>query len=170
MVGARAPRACIAPYPMLQSVTPGNCARANGHASMRNLTICLLAATCLAAALAPATVAAQTVYKWKDAKGVTHYSERPPTAGRYTAQDGKRDPVAATKTEAKADQAAKPDPRCNSARNNLATLQGKAAVQIDTDGDGKPDRTLSDADRANQAELARSTLKAYNCTETVPAA
>ena len=137
---------------------------------MRHLTTCLLAAACIAAAFAPAPVAAQTVYKWKDAKGVTHYSERPPTAGRYTAQDGKRDPVAAAKAEAKAGQAEKPDPRCNTARSNLATLQGKAAVQIDSNGDGKPDRTLSDADRANQAELARSTLKAYNCTETVPAA
>jgi hypothetical protein len=136
---------------------------------MRNSTALLLAATCLAAALAPASVSAQTVYKWKDARGVTHYSERPPVSGRYSQQDGKRDPVSA-KPAAKADQAAKPDPRCNSARGNLATLQGKAAVQMDTDGDGKLDRTLTDAERANQTELARSTLKAYNCTETLPAA
>lgn len=136
---------------------------------MRNSTASLLAATCLAAALAPASVCAQTVYKWKDARGVTHYSERPPASGRYSQQDGKRDPVS-TQPAAKADQAAKPDPRCNSARSNLATLQGKAAVQMDTDGDGKLDRTLNDAERANQVELARSTLKAYNCTETLPAA
>lgn len=137
---------------------------------MRNFTATVLAAACLAAALAPASVLAQTVYKWKDARGVTHYSERPPASGRYSQQDGKRDPAAA-QPAAKADSAAaKPDPRCNTARGNLATLQGKAAVQMDTDGDGKLDRTLSDAERANQVELARSTLKAYNCTETLPAA
>jgi hypothetical protein len=157
------------PAPDAAIPAAGSVARANGPPAMRNAPASLLAATCLAAALAPASVAAQTVYKWKDARGVTHYSERPPVAGRYTQQDGKRDPVAA-KPAAKADQAAKPDPRCNTARGNLATLQGKAPVQMDSDGDGKPDRTLTDAERANQADLARSTLKAYNCTETAPAA
>ena len=137
---------------------------------MRNPTASLLAAACLAAALAPASVSAQTVYKWKDARGVTHYSERPPASGRYTQQDGQRDPAAAQPASKADKKAATPDPRCNTARGNLATLQGKAAVQIDSDGDGKPDRTLTDAERANQAELARSTLKAYNCTDTAPAA
>ena len=135
---------------------------------MRRLPACLLA-ICVLAASAPGFVSAQTLYKWKDAKGVTHYSGHPPASGKYTAQDGKRDPVVAT-PEAKASQTPKVDTRCTSARNNLAALQGKNPVQIDSNNDGKPDRTLSDAERANQAELARSTLKAYNCTETAPSA
>jgi hypothetical protein len=36
---------------------------------------------------------------------------------------------------------------------------------MDSDGDGKADKTLSDAERTSQIELARSTLKAYNCSE-----
>ncbi len=135
---------------------------------MRKPSLFLLACGALAC-IAAAPVAAQTVYKWKDAKGVTHYSERPPASGNYTAKDGQRDPVSA-KPAAKSGQAPKADPRCASARNNLAALSGTTPVQMDSDEDGKPDRTLSDAERTSQADLARSTLKAYNCTETAPAA
>ena len=40
----------------------------------------LIAGACTAAALllAAAPLLAQTVYTWKDAKGVTHYSDAPP--------------------------------------------------------------------------------------------
>lgn len=131
---------------------------------MRHFTACLLSA-CVASVFVSAPVAAQTVYKWKDAKGVTHYSERPPASGKFTARDGQRDPVAATPAKTAA-QAPKADPRCASARNNLAALQGTNAVQMDSDEDGKPDRTLSESERTSQMELARSTLKAYNCSDT----
>ena len=47
----------------------------------------------------------------------------------------------------------------------MELLQGKAAVQLDSDGDGKPDKTLSDADRANQLQLAQATLK-VSCADT----
>ena len=40
---------------------------------------CLLLALCLAMVVSP--LAAQTVYQWKDAKGVTHYSDSPPPKG-----------------------------------------------------------------------------------------
>ena len=129
---------------------------------MRLLPTLALAAV-LASGIAPA--AAQTVYKWKDARGVTHYSERPPASGDYSTRDEVRDPVAAAATPGEASRQSGPDPRCTTARNNLATLQGQNAVQMDSDGDGKPDKTLSDAERASQIELARSTLKAYNCSE-----
>ena len=36
-----------------------------------------------------------------------------------------------------------------------SSWQASAGVQQDTDGDGKPDKTLDDADRANQRELAQ---------------
>ena len=46
---------------------------------------------------------------------------------------------------------------------NLQVLAGSAGVQQDTDGDGKPDKTLNDEDRANQRGLAEAAVKAY-CT------
>jgi hypothetical protein len=128
---------------------------------MRQFSALALAAV-LAAGIAPA--AAQTVYKWKDARGVTHYSERPPAGGNYSTQESVRDPATQAVSAAPSPRTG-PDPRCATARNNLATLQGGNDVQMDSDGDGKADKTLSDAERASQVELARSTLKAYNCSE-----
>ena len=52
------------------------------------------------------------------------------------------------------------NPQCTTARKNIDLLRSQAALQQDTDGDGKPDKTLSEADRANQLELATATLKA----------
>jgi hypothetical protein len=105
------------------------------------------------------------VYKWKDARGVTHYSEKPPASGNYSTREAVPDPMAQAEPSAGSGSQDQADPRCTTARNNLATLQGGNAVQMDSDGDGKPDKTLSDAERASQIELARSTLKAYNCSE-----
>jgi hypothetical protein len=134
---------------------------------MRQIPALALAAV-LVLGIAPA--AAQTVYKWKDARGVTHYSEKPPESGSYSTQEAVRDPVAQASPSAGSDDTDRADPRCTTARNNLATLQGGNAVQMDSDGDGKPDKTLSEAERASQIELARSTLKAYNCSEEGAAA
>jgi hypothetical protein len=114
--------------------------------------------------------AASEVYQWKDANGVTHYSQTPPEKGTYTqrviAQNGSAAPVAQTAasgTAATTADAASANPQCATARNNIAALEGKAAVQQDTDGDGKPDKTLSDAERASQLEFAQAAVKAY-CT------
>lgn len=108
--------------------------------------------------------AAQQVYKWKDARGVTHYSEKPPASGSYSTQEAVKDPVASAPTgNSTAPTAA--DPRCTTARNNLARLQAAGPVRIENNGEGAPDQPLTDTERANQIELARSTLKAYNCSE-----
>ena len=48
-------------------------------------------------------------------------------------------------------------------RENLAVLDGQNSVQMDTDGDGKPDKTLSDAERKAQRDVAEASIKA-NCT------
>lgn len=124
-------------------------------------------------ALVAASASAQQMYKWKDARGVTHYSEKPPANGKYSTHDQVRDPQvqasSASSAPASSPATASADPRCASARNNLAALQGEAAVQIDNDGDGKPDKTLSDTERQSQLNLARSTLEAYNCTEAATA-
>src|SRR3546814_3664725 len=60
-------------------------------------------------------------------------------------------------------------PQCATSRANIALLEGKAPVQQDTDGDGKPDKTLDDTERANQLNLARALLKA-NCPGNEPPA
>ncbi len=109
-------------------------------------------------------VAAGDVYQWKNANGVTQYSSTPPAKGKFKSRTIRDDDLQATTTPAKPAE----NPACAIARKNVELLQGKAAVQIDSDGDGKPDKTLSDADRSNQMQFAQATLK-LNCATAVVA-
>lgn len=120
----------------------------------------------MALCLAAAAVSAQSAYQWKDANGVTQYSSTPPPSGAYKvrAVSSHGASIAATATAAQPTESA----QCTTARANLKVLQGKGAVQIDSNGDGKPDKTLTEADRGNQAALAEATLKA-NCSATASA-
>lgn len=119
------------------------------------LHACLLAMLASASALA----AASNLYQWKDAKGVTHYSDKPPTGEQYK---GRRinDEGAPAQTAAPAGESIV-NPQCQTARKNLEVLQGKGAVQQDLDGDGKPDKTLDDSERENQRALAQAAANAY---------
>lgn len=96
------------------------------------------------------------VYKWKDAKGVTHYSDSPPpdTSFKKTrTEDGPPPP-----------QAKVEDPRCAIARTNLERLKNaKGPVGLDADGDGKPDKEMTAEETAAQVHLAETTLK-NTCT------
>ena len=56
---------------------------------------------------------------------------------------------------------AAPNPQCLTAQQNLSLLSSGVEVQQDTDGDGKPDATLSPEDRASQKNLAEAAVKAY---------
>jgi hypothetical protein len=118
------------------------------------LTTGLLAFCVSAAALAG------DVYQWKDAHGVTQYSSTPPPKGTYKVRQMRGDQVAEPTAAAQPAE----NPACVIARNNMETLKSKAEVQIDSDGDGKADKTLSEADKANQIQLAQATLK-VNCAE-----
>ncbi|MCL1634609.1 DUF4124 domain-containing protein [Luteimonas sp. SX5] len=113
-------------------------------------------------ALAAGAVSAQSgaAYQWKDANGVTHYSSTPPPSGTYQTRAVNDHGASIAATAAAAAPAE--DPQCATARANLKLLQGKGGVQIDSDGDGKPDRPLTEAERGDQAALAEATLKA-NC-------
>ena len=126
----------------------------------------LALAACIA--LLPAVAAAHSgdkVYKWTDANGVTHYGDAPPAKGDYETSAipaGDRvsrvaEPVVA-EGAADAPAAANEDPQCDDVRKHLALLRGDSQVQQDTDGDGKPDRILTQADRDAQARLAESML------------
>ncbi|HYG05935.1 MAG TPA: DUF4124 domain-containing protein [Stenotrophomonas sp.] len=105
------------------------------------------------------TAGAADLYKWKDANGVTHYSERPPSGQKYEARriDNRGD-LAVEETDAATP--AEP-PRCTQARQNLQALSSDRPVMQDTDGDGKPDAKLDDSQREVQRNLADAAVKAY---------
>lgn len=109
--------------------------------------------------------AAQQVYQWKDAKGVTHYSDNPPTGQKF--QDRRINQRGAAVVEAAVSQPVE-NPMCVTARANLKLLGGTAAVQQDSDGDGKADKTLSTSERDDQRNLAEAAVRAY--CKPVPAA
>lgn len=136
--------------------------------------------TCLTVSLflLVATAHAQTVYTWKDAKGVTHYSDAPPPKGigkpqvktmrasvpaktpAATATPAAGTTVAATAAVAKAaNDAAAANARCSQARANLIALQGTAPVGLDADRDGKPDSTLGADDRARQVASMQAVIQ-----------
>lgn len=104
------------------------------------------------------------VYKWKDANGVTHYSENPPPNGQYTS----RVFIHAQRKGLEPDKpAASESAQCATARSNVALLQGGGRVQRDSDGDGKPDTDLTPAERSNQLQLAQMVLRT-NCAAQAP--
>jgi len=108
--------------------------------------------------LLAAGASATDLYKWKDAQGVTHYSESPPSGQKYESRRiDNRGIVGAAEEAAPAAES----PNCTTARANLKTLAGKGPVMKDTDGDGKGDAQLDDTERANQRELAEAAIKAY---------
>ena len=108
------------------------------------------------ALLSPALVAGE-VYTWKDAKGVTHYSDAPPPGGKATtrsiSQRGTTPAAPVAKAVVNAD--------CSNARSNVSLLQGTAKVGVDDDKDGKPDRELTPAERAKRLKLAEAQIETY---------
>lgn len=106
---------------------------------------------------------ASKVYQWKDAKGVTHYSDAPPP-GQQGVQnrqlkDGPTPPEAAKPAE---------DANCATARKNLVQLQSDKVVGLDADGDGKPDKEMTADERAQQVRQTEQMLKTY-CDATAAA-
>lgn len=103
------------------------------------------------------------VYTWKDANGVTHYSQTPPQAGSsqyrmyiYAKREG---PKAAASAESQ---------QCATARSNADLLKSGKPLRRDTNGDGKPDADMPEAERAQQLELAQLVLRT-NCAAKPPA-
>lgn len=117
------------------------------------LAIAGLSALCLAA-----TLQAGEVYQWKDANGVTHYSQTPPEKGQY--QQRAITNRGASQASAAEPAARQEHPQCTAARNNLQTLQAKVPVH-EVDADGKPGRVLTDAERTSQIDIANAEIKAY---------
>ena len=119
------------------------------------IALIILALTC-----SPLLAQQQTVYQWKDAKGVTHYADAPP-AQTYKKRDiNARSGTAIEVVESKKSDR---DVSCDNARANLANLRGQGPVGIDNDGDGKVDGNMTSDQRAAQIELNEAMLKA-NCS------
>lgn len=133
----------------------------------------------LAVAVPFSSAVAQEMYSWKDSKGVTQYSDTPPAAGKYDTRKMAKD-VEPSKTGTTADAAEKAtasneskqpgqeDPRCATARQNLALLESKNSIQMAAGNDGKPGKTLDADERAKHLELAQASLKAYDCKQPAP--
>jgi hypothetical protein len=125
----------------------------------RALHVSLIASALALGAVSVAS--AGDVYQWKDANGVTHYSQSPPQQGKFKARSiDQPEPVASTNT---ATGAPAESPQCATARKNIELLQSGTKLQMDSDGDGKPDRDLSDSDRDKQLQIAQ-TVSRVNCS------
>ena len=104
--------------------------------------------------LASATAQAAGIYQWKDARGVTHYSDVPPP----NTNTANVQPDAAARVAAPT----KPDPRCATARANIQQLKsGRADIGLDADGDGRPDAVMTEAERGEQLRQAEAAEKAF---------
>lgn len=151
-----------------------------------------LGAGCIIAAMV-ASVSAQSVYSWKDARGVTHYSDSPPPdsakknvrtvdvppAPPVPAAPKRATAPAAPATVARAPAPPVPDPAaekaaaeqraaaCKQAQDNLAVLQTNAPVAMDKDGDGKNDVVLDAEERTRQMASMQATVQA-NCAPATP--
>ena len=110
----------------------------------------------LMVAAAP-TFAQQRVYQWKDAQGVTHYTDMPPSQAHKTRDINHRSGTASETSAAKSAESA----QCLDARANLMHLQGDQPVGIDTDNDGKADRNLTPEERTAQTTMNEAAVQAY---------
>ena len=125
-------------------------------------TIRPLALTLAMAAAATPAIAQQRVYQWKDANGVTHYTDVAPKQSHQARDIEVQDSRPATPA-AKAQESE----QCTNARANVARLQGGDPIGMDANGDGKPDRNLTADERKNQLELNQAAVKAF-CTQAKP--
>lgn len=137
----------------------------------RRLAVITLLAT--AVSLYAVSASATEVYKWTDGNGQVRYSQNPPAKGKFTKVDTRTGTGTASESSGDASKAADgktatakttgaDSQQCKDARSNISMLEGKGPVQIDSDGDGKPDKNVDDAERTKQLELARAVVNA-NC-------
>lgn len=115
----------------------------------------LLAATI--SAVGPAS--AGEVYQWKDAKGVTHYADSPPSNQAHKSRT--INPLGAAAVAAAAGKPVAVNADCSNARGNLTILQRQGEVGIDEDKDGTNDRNLTAQERADRIKLAEAGIKIY---------
>jgi hypothetical protein len=128
---------------------------------MTRASLTALLAAALTLGTAPAAFA-EEVYQWKDANGVTHYSQTPPSQGKYQTRSIYQRQAAADDSTAPSSAPAESS-QCITARRNIDLLQSGSRLQMDSDGDGKADRDLSDNEREKQLQIAQ-TVARVNCS------
>ena len=119
------------------------------------ITVALFAAT-------PALHAQDPVYTWVDANGVRHYAQTPPDGVQYETR-GIRDRTVGTEANRPPAAPARTTEEviaCDRARVALQQLSGPALVEMDKDGDGKPE-PLSPEEKAQQRRLSEQAVAAY---------
>ena len=128
------------------------------------MAACIRIAT-FACLLLAGTALAQSggIYQWKDAQGVTHYSDAPPPKGQYQARDIHHRDGAAPATTAADEPTTAASANCTLARTNLERLQAGGDIGLDANGDGQPDAALSAEEHERQTRLAAINIKTF-CT------
>jgi len=131
----------------------------------------------LACGLSLPALAADKVYKWKDANGIVHFTDQPPPKG--TEFDSVQVKTTATAAGASAENGDQPDPgkaadeaaaaataaatpnkkQCDEAKAQVGQLAGPGDVAT-TGSDGKAVR-LNKEDRANELAVARAKVQTY---------
>jgi hypothetical protein len=106
------------------------------------------------------------LYQWKDAKGVSHYSDSPPPEGQYQARNIQvRDGQKPLAVETRVTTAASAN--CTLAKANLERLKAGGDIGLDADGDGKPDAPLNAEERTSQTQLAETNIQKFCTTPAV---
>lgn len=113
-------------------------------------------------------VAQSVVYKWVDERGVSQYTQTPPTGRNYETVRMGTGGQRSTEPEAEAESTAEPGAAnpvstaadqerqeyCDAARRNLETLESDQAVMLEAEEGGEP-AMLDDAQRAEQMQVAQ---------------
>ena len=119
-----------------------------------------------------ALVEAAAYYRWTDAQGVTHYTDKPPAAAEATAVEKLKSaaPTRLKKDVAQRGEASAPTSgaaeqaraqRCQEQQSRLSTLQNNRVIQTpDTDGSM---RTLSSAEIDDEIKFTKKSIELY-CT------
>lgn len=120
----------------------------------------------LVALLISLPLAAGELYQWKDAKGVTHYSDAPPPSGSYQNRrindTGPRAEAAGENDAAVAPESSE----CSVARANLALLESDGPLRMKSTADGEA-TILTAEQREAQKKMAEASIKAY-CKQPEP--
>lgn len=94
------------------------------------------------------------LYQWKDARGVTHYSQHPPPRGAYqTRTVRQRDPQPQQSTAA---ASSPPSSTCERARASLTLLQSDQPVRLEGQ-----QTALTPQQRQSQTELAQAAVRVH---------
>ena len=122
---------------------------------LRRFAACLAMATLLLAM----PLSAGELYQWKDAQGVTHYSDAPPPNGSY--QNRRITNAGAGVASEDVAEAPAESSQCTTARANLALLEGDGPVSMASTEDSAEPVPMGVDQRAAQKQLAEAAIKAY---------